>query len=99
MHRRCHLRGNPQRLSKVIRGCILGTASTALRVLRRVTSSVAARCGVGRDLPYGEVLRTWQGLTVGDRGCNPKYKPTRTWAQIAQENPNNRYAREQAGEY
>jgi len=82
------------------------------------------------DLPRSEILRTWSGLTVGDRGCDPNYramknfqdieqepefrcnkgvrmmayreralsthKPKKSWAQIAQENPSDHYAREQA---
>jgi hypothetical protein len=51
-----------------------------------------------RDLPNSEVLRAWQGLTVGDHGCDPNYKPTRTWEQIAQENPNDHCARDRAAQ-
>lgn len=36
-----------------------------------------------RDLPRAELMRTWGGLTEGDPGCEPTYKPTRTWADIA----------------
>ena len=51
------------------------------------------------DLPGDEIMRTWSGLTNGDRGCDPNYKPTKTWAQIAADeslSPNaRRYARAQ----
>jgi hypothetical protein len=50
----------------------------------------------GADLPAAEILRTWSGLTVADRGCDPNYKPTKDWDQIAKELPNSQYAQEQA---
>ena len=52
-----------------------------------------------RDLPGCEVLRSWSGLTTGDVGCDPTYRATKSWAELAAADPSNRYACEQAGVY
>ncbi len=82
-----------------------GTPAMAIYVQwrRRVLLQLPRRQNLavpyGRDLPYSEVLRTWQGISVGDLGCDPNYKPRRTWEEIAADptlSPNaTRYAREQ----